>query len=114
MNRFNPELQLKETESAIKITKQEKTETDAETKYHPYYSNSKSEIITNGTDIDYTFKSIYSTITSKIQKSLGKGLSSIVDSVIDHTINISKDKPLSRSNCIKLPKKLDHPKIYSK
>ena len=64
----------------------------------------------NDTGIDYIFESVYSTIIPKIQKSFEKGLSWIIDSVIDHTINISKDKPLSGSNYIKLPKNVDHPR----
>ena len=45
-----------------------------------------------------------------MEKYLGKGLGWIIDSVIDHIINILKYTPLAGSNCIKLPKQLDHPK----
>ena len=52
----------------------------------------------------YVFESSYRTIISNIQKRLGKGLVCIIDSIIDHNINISKYKPLSGSNAVKLPK----------
>ena len=35
-----------------------------------------------------------------------------IASVVDHTINISKQKPLSGNNYIKLPKELDHPRKF--
>ena len=53
-----------------------------------FYSHSKAETITNESDIDDVFESIYTTIISSIQKSLGKGSDYIIDSVIDHTISI--------------------------
>ena len=80
------------------------------TKCENFYSSSKAEIITNESDIDVVFKSIYTTIIESIQKSLGKGSGWIIDSVIDHSISISKYNPSAGSSYIKLPKKLDHPR----
>ena len=45
---------------------------DYETLYSTFYLNSKAETIINNSDIDYVFKSFYSTIISNIQKSLGQ------------------------------------------
>ena len=87
---FNPELQLKDTESAIKnklielliqlkgfkfvtILVFKKIESKDKTKYNNFYSSSKAEIIINESEIDNVFKSIYVTIITSIQKSLGKG-----------------------------------------
>ena len=78
------------------------------TKYDDFYSSSKAEIITNESDIDDEFKSIYTTIITNIQKSLGKDSGWIIDSVIDHTISILKYNPLAGSSYIKLPKELNH------
>ena len=78
------------------------------TKYDNFYSSSKAEIITNESDIDDVFKSIYTTIITNIQKSLGKDSGWIIDSVIDHTISILKYNPLAGSSYIKLPKELNH------
>ena len=69
-----------------------------------------TEIITNESDIDDVFQSIYTPIMTNIQKSLGKGLGWIIDSVIDHNIGISKYNPLAGSSHSKLPKELDHPR----
>ena len=130
LNSFNPELQLKDTESAIKgklidlLTQLEgfkvvttllivfkKIESEDKTKYDSFYSNSKAEIVINESDIDDVFQSsIYTTIITNIQKSLGKGSGWIIDSVIDHTISISKYTPLAGHSYIKLPKELDHPR----
>ena len=65
--------------------------------------NSKAETIINDSDIDYVFKSFYSTIISNIQKSLGQRLGRIIDSVTDHNINNSKYNPLAGSSFVKLP-----------
>ena len=42
------------------------TESDDETKYDAFYSNSKAQIIIDKSDIDDVFKSIYSAIVSTI------------------------------------------------
>ena len=81
LNSFNPELQLKDTESATesKLTELlnqlkgfkfvktlvlafKKMESEDKTKYDNSYSNSKAEIIINESDIEDVFKSIYTTI----------------------------------------------------
>ena len=121
LSSFNPELQLKDTESAIKnklkklltelrlrgfkfvtilVLVFEKIESEDETKYYIFYSSSKSEIIINDSDIDDVFQSIYTTIIPNIQKYLGKGSGWIIDSVIDHTISISKYNHLDGSSYI--------------
>ena len=128
LNSFNPELQLKDTESAIKnklkniltelkgfkfvttlaLKFKKKIENDDKTKYDTFYSHSKAETIINETDIDDVFKSIYTTIISNIQKVLGKVSGWIIDSVIDQNINTSKCNILAGSSYIKLPKELNH------
>ena len=130
LNSFNPELQLKGTESAIKSKPIElltqlkafkfvttlvlwfkKIESEDKTKYGTFYLSSKAEIVTiNKSDIDDVFQSICTTIILNIIKSLGKSSGWIVDSVIDHTISTSKYNPLSGRSCIKLLKELDHPR----
>ena len=87
-----------------------KIESDDKAKYSNFYMNPKAETIINESDNDDAFLSIYISIISKIQKFLGKDLSQIIDSVLDQTINISKNKPLSGSSYIELPKNLDHQK----
>ena len=88
LNFFNPELQLKDTESAIKnklidllselrgfkflttlVLELKKIESDDETKYSIFYSNSKAETIINESNIDGAFESTCVTIISNIQKS---------------------------------------------
>ena len=87
---FNPELQLKDSESAIKnrltllteltefkfmttlVLVTRKIESDDKTKYDTFYSHSKAEIIINKSDIDDVFQSIYTKFISNIQKSSGK------------------------------------------
>ena len=129
MNAFNPELQRKDTESVIKnkligllfkftgfkfvrtlFLEFKKVGNDDDTKYAAFYLSSNTEIITNESDIDDIFESIYVAIISNIRKVLGKNPSWIIHSVIDHTINISKYNPLAVRNYIKLLKKLDRPK----
>ena len=129
LNSFNPELQLKDTESAIKsklielLTQLEgfkfvttlvlvfkKIESEDKTRYDNFYLSSKAEIIINESDINYVLQSIYIAIITNIQKSLGKGSGWIIDSVIDHSISISKYNPLAGSSYIKLLKELDHPR----
>ena len=75
---------------------------DYETLYSTFYLNSKAETIINNSDIDYVFKSFYSTIISNIQKSLGQRLGRIINSVTDHNINNSKYNPLAGSSFVKL------------
>ena len=48
----------------------QKMESDDETKYDIFYSNTKAETIINESDIDDVFESTYSMIISNIQKSL--------------------------------------------
>ena len=109
MNSFNPELQLKGTESAIenklidlfselKLIKFVATlvlmftmvQSNDKILYSTFYLRSRAETITNEGDIGDVFESIYITIISNIQKSLGQGSGWITDSVINHSINISK------------------------
>ena len=92
LNSFNPELQLKDTESPIKnklkklfselrgfkfviilVLVFKKIESKDKTKFDNFYSSSKAELIINESDTDNVFESIYSTIISNIKKSLGKG-----------------------------------------
>ena len=133
MNSFNPEIQLKDTKSAIKskliklltqlkgfkfkttlvLVFKKIGENEDKTKYDNFYSNSKGEAIINESDIGHVFQSIFTTIISNIQKSLGKDSSWIIDSVIDHTISISNYNPLAGSSYIKLPKGLDHPMSHT-
>ena len=129
LNSFNPELQLKDSQSAIEIKLIElltqlrgvnlvttlvlvfkKIESKDKTKYENFYSSSKREIIINESDIENVFKSIYATIIGNIQKSLGKGTGWIIDSVIDHTISISNYNLLVGSSCSKLSNDSDHPR----
>ena len=119
LNSFNPELQLKVTESAIKsnlikmlaqlkgfkfkatlVLMFKKIESDDKTKYGNFYSSFKAEIIINDSDIDDVFKSNYTTIITNIKKSLEASSSWIIDSVIDHTISISKYNSLAGSSYI--------------
>ena len=128
-NYFNPKLQFKDTESAIKsklinllselrgfkfVTTLalvfKKIESEEKTKYDTFYSNSIAEIIINESDIDDLFQSTYTAIISNIQKSSGKGSGWIIDSVIDLTSSISKHNPLAGSSYIRLPKELSNPR----
>ena len=82
---FNPELQLKDTESAIKsklidlltqlkgfkfvktlVLAFKKIESEDKTQYDTCYSILKAKIITNENDIDDLFESIYTIIISNI------------------------------------------------
>ena len=56
-----------------------KIESEDKTKYDTFYSNSKTEIIINESDIGDVFQSICTTIISSIQKSLGKDSGWITD-----------------------------------
>ena len=81
LNYFNPEQQLKDIESAIKsklielliqlkgfkfvttlVLVLKKIENEHKKKNDNFYSNSKAEILINKNDIDYVFKSVYTTI----------------------------------------------------
>ena len=128
LNSFNPKLQHKDTEFAIKnklkkiltqlrvfkfvttiVLVLKKIENENKTKYDTFCSQSKAETIINESDLDdNVFKSIYSTVKSNIQKHLGKCPDCINDSVIEHNINITKYNPLAGNSYIKLPKDLDH------
>ena len=129
LNYFNPELQLKYTQYAVKnklidlvielkcfkfvatlVLEFEKIENDDKTEYSIFYSNSKAEAIITESDIDVLFKSIYSIIISNVSKSWGRGSGWLIHSVIDPNINISKYGPFGGSSYIKLPKELDHQK----
>ena len=129
LNCFNPELQLKYTQYAVKnklidlvielkcfkfvatlVLEFEKIENDDKTEYSIFYSNSKAEAIITESDIDVLFKSIYSIIISNVSKSWGRGSGWLIHSVIDPNINISKYSPFGGSSYIKLPKELDHQK----
>ena len=107
LNSFYSELEIKDTECAIKsklidlltqlkgfkftrisFSVFKKIENEDKTKYDNFYSNSKAKIIINESDIDDVFQSIYTTITTNIQKSLVKGSGWIIDSVIDHMVSI--------------------------
>ena len=129
MNSFNPEIQLKDTKSAIKskliklltqlkgfnfvaalILVFKKIEIVDKTEYDNFYSSLKAEIIIDESNIDDVFQSIYTTIITNIKKSLAKGSGWIIDSVIDYTISISNYNPSAGSSYIKLPKELDHPR----
>ena len=45
-----------------------KIESEDKTKYDTFHSNSKAEIIINGSNIDDVFQSIYTTVISDMQK----------------------------------------------
>ena len=82
MNSFNPELQLKDTESAIEkklidlltqlkglkslTTLVLELESDDKTKYGTFYLNSKAEMIINESDIDDVSESICTKIIINI------------------------------------------------
>ena len=97
MNSFTLELHLKSTEFTIKnklkdllselggfkfvttlVSKLKKTESDDETKYTTFYSNSNAETIINESDIDDIFESIYREIVSNIQNILEKDWSGLL------------------------------------
>ena len=123
---FNPDLQLKDTESAIKSNLIElfaqlkgfkfvatlvlvfkKIESGDKTKFDNFYSSLEAETIINESDIDNFFQPIYTIIITNIQTSLAKDSGWIIDSDTDHTISIPKNNPLAGSSYIKLPKELD-------
>ena len=118
MNSSNPELQLKNTESAIKskliklltqlrsfkfvttlvlvfkkiVKIKQSMNSLLKLKSRNYYQS----------HIENVFKSIYTAIIANIQKFLGKGSGWIIDSAIDNTICISKYNPLAGSSYITL------------
>ena len=65
LSSFNPELQLKEIESAFK-SKLIESEDKAKYDFYSFYSSSKAEIIINKSDTDDAFQSVYITIISNI------------------------------------------------
>ena len=96
LNSFNPELQFKDNEFAVKnklkdllielkefkfvttlVLELQKIECNDETTYSTFYSTSKAEVIINESDIDDVFELIYSikNIHTNIQNSLGTGRS---------------------------------------
>ena len=85
-----------------------KIESEDETKYDTFYSNSDTDIIINESDNDDVFESVYTTLKSNAQKHLGKGSGWIIDLVIDQNINISNYNLLAGGSYIELPKELDH------
>ena len=87
-----------------------KIESEDNTKFDTFYSNSKAEVTINESDIDDVFELIDSTIISNIQKSLVKDLGWIIESVINHNISILKYNSLAGSSFIKLLKEFDHPR----
>ena len=120
MNSFNPELQLKDAESAIKNKQIEllselrsfrfvttsvlvfkEIEGKDEIKYDNFYLSSKAEVIINKINIENVFKKAYTTIIANTQKFLGKGSGLIIDSVIEHTISMSKYNLFTASSYIK-------------
>ena len=109
LNYFNLEVQLKDTESAIKsklivllselgglrfvaslVLVFKKTESEDKTKYGTFYSNSEAEIIINESETDDVFQTVYTTVILNTQKSLRKGSGCIIGSVIDHIVSVSK------------------------
>ena len=65
--------------------------------------------ITNESNIDAVFGSIYRTIISSIQKFLRTSSDWINDSVADHNINISKYDPFGDNSYINVQKELHQP-----
>ena len=92
LNSFNPELLLKDTESAVKnklkklltilswfkfmttwlVLMFKKIENDDKRKFDKFFSHLKAETIINESGIDNAFESIYTTNISNIQFFLGK------------------------------------------
>ena len=92
MTSFNPELQLKNTEFAIKNKpKNLKNElrrlkfvitlglNDDKTKYINFYANPKAETINYSSDIYNIFEPMHITIVTKIQKCYAESLSWTID-----------------------------------
>ena len=87
-----------------------KIESEDNTKFDTFYSNSKPEVTINESDIDDVFELIDSVIISNIQKSLVEDLGWIIESVINHNISILKYNSLAGGRFIKLLKEFDHPR----
>ena len=117
LNSFDPEVQLKDTKSAIKskliqlltqlkgfkfvttlVVVFKKIESQDKIKYEDFYWSSKAETIINKSVIDNVSQSIYTTVVTNIEKSLRKCSGWIIYSVIDHTINFSKYNSLTGSS----------------
>ena len=110
MNYFNSELQLKDTEFAIRPTITEKilltklkgfklvktlvielkklTVMMQHNNSITQYSNSTYYLTITESKIDDIFESVYTTIVSSKQKYIGKSLGWITDSVFSHFINV--------------------------
>ena len=88
----------------------QKTENDDKTKYETCYSDLKAKAINSKSGIDDVFESIHSIITSTIQNSVGKISGWTTDHNHRSKYSFSKNKPLTGSSYIKLPKELNHPK----
>ena len=86
-NSFNPEIQLKDTESAFKskliesltplkdfkfattlILVFRKLKSEDKIKYDSFYSSSKAEIITNESNIDDVFELVYTAVITNVQR----------------------------------------------
>ena len=93
LNFLNPELQLEDTESAIKsklielltqlkgfkfettlLLVLKKIESEDKIKYGNFYSSPKAEIIINESDIDDMFQSIYTTIITNVRMNALNGV----------------------------------------
>ena len=122
---FNLELELEDTESAIKSKLKKwlselrgfkfvttlvlvfrKIESKDKTKNDNFYLISKAEIKWHWWCVRITLFYNY----MEIQKSLGKRSGCIIDLVIDHIISISKHNPLAGSSYIKISKELEDPR----
>ena len=64
----------------------QKKESEDATKYDNFYSSSKAEIISNESDIDDVFQSIYTIIITNMQISLGKVSGWIIESGVFQSI----------------------------
>ena len=123
LNSFDPELQLEDTESAIKsklielftqlrglkfvktlVLVFKKIEIKDKTKYDNFHLSSKAETIINESDIVNVFQSIYN--YRKYTKIFIKRFR--VDYWFSHLSYYYN--PLAGSSYIKLPKELDHPR----
>ena len=73
----------------------EKKESKNKTKYGNFYSSSKTKTITNESNSDNVFQSIYTTIIENLWKSSLKHSGRIIDLDIDHSMSISKYNPFA-------------------
>ena len=102
LNSFNPELQIKDAESAIRSNL---IELFTQLKGFKFvttlvlaFKNMKAKIKQSMTIF----------IQAQKHKSLGKGSGWIIDSAIDHTISMPRYNLLTGRSGIKSPKELDH------